>query len=234
MNPDHDDFATRLQAWIKRMNFARDKDAAVALGISREYLSKLLHRKKEPGIYLARNFALHEFDAVTSVHAQVNERTEVAKENRLRERAVAGGLRNGSPNDNDRRLKIRQVPLIGWAQAGAAIEFEAVVDWDNVVNVEINDPKAMAIRVKGDSMAPQIEEGDIIVLACSDRPEDEQIVAARIIDEGVVVKRLKIIDYDRRLFRLISLNPRYEPIERVENQFLWIYPVDQLIKKMRR
>jgi len=131
-------------------------------------------------------------------------------------------------------VPIRKIPVVGWAQAGEAVDFEDIVEWDDMLTIEISDPKAIAVRVRGDSMSPRIEEGDIVVLACSSRPHSGDTVVARLKDEGVVIKRFQIIDPKQQLYRLISLNEIYAPLERTEDQFVWLYPVDQLIKKMRR
>ncbi len=134
--------------------------------------------------------------------------------------------------DEKRENRVRHIPLLGWAQAGHVIDFEEVRDWENFVTTEIDDPKAIAVCIRGDSMSPRFNEGDIAVLSCSSKPVNEKFVIARLKDEGVVFKKFQIVDPDKRLFRLISLNPLYAPIERREEQFLWIYPVRQVIQQL--
>jgi phage repressor protein C with HTH and peptisase S24 domain len=224
---ESENFSERLKRWRAKHKFTQP-DAAKALDIGRSYYSEL-ENGREPGRFLKSKFELIEHEPVHIVNEHLSEKAA-----RVREEALAAhGLRSQPIVRDDRRLLVRKIPLIGWAQAGAAVNFEDVVEWEDAVSVEINDPRAIAVRVRGDSMSPEIVEGDIVVLACSDRVEDENTVCARLRDEGVVLKRLKIVDPVGRLFRLISVNPAYRPMDRREEQFLWIYPVDQVIKKVR-
>jgi len=225
-------FPQRLSAWRKRVGI-HQYEAAKLLGVGRTYYSKLEGGKKQPGKFLLEKFEVIEHEPATMIRHELEERTD-----RRKQEAKASGYLRSQPliGYAGRQLRVRRVPLIGWTQAGEAIDFEDVVDWETLdfVSVEINDPRAIAVRVRGDSMAPEIVEGDIVVLACSDRAEDENTVCARLRDEGVVLKRLKIVDPAARLFRLVSVNPAYLPMDRTEDQFLWIYPVDQIIKRARR
>ena len=65
------------------------------------------------------------------------------------------------------------------------------------------------IRVKGDSMAPRIEDGDLILVDYAKEPRPGNIVVAAV-NGGVVVKK-----YLRREGRVLlkSLNPQYADIE---------------------
>ncbi len=210
------------------MNFTQD-EARKALDIGRSYYSQI-----ESGKRRASNFLMQKFELIENAPASLIADVLDDQSARTMEHAQASGYVTSRPKLSEGRvLKVRRLPLIGWAQAGQAVDFEDIVDWDESVTVEINDPRAIAVRVRGDSMAPDIMEGDIVVASTSDKAEDEQIVIARLRDEGVVLKKLKIVDAAARLFRLVSLNPKYPPIDRTEDQFFWIYPVDQLIKRMR-
>jgi SOS-response transcriptional repressor LexA/DNA-binding XRE family transcriptional regulator len=224
-------FAERLKRWRARHKFDQKK-AAKVLDIGRTYYSEL-ENGREPGKFLRSKFDVVEFAPVGFVNNVLEE-----KNDRVREEAGGVTELRSQPlymySEQQRSMRVRHVPVIGWAQAGAAVNFEDVIDWEDSVSVEINDPRAIAVRVRGDSMTPEIVEGDIVVLACSDRAQDENIVCARLRDEGVLLKRLKIVDPVAQLFRLISVNPAYPPIDRNEEQFMWIYPVDQIIKRARR
>ena len=66
---------------------------------------------------------------------------------------------------------------------------------------------SIGIKVKGDSMYPKIEDGDIVVV-CKDMDYDDgQIVVARIDEDDAVVKRIHL--YPTRLV-LESINPEYQ------------------------
>lgn len=126
--------------------------------------------------------------------------------------------------------KIRKIPIIGWAAAGTLTDYADIVEWEDVLTTEINDPKAIAIRIRGDSMSPNFPEGTIAVVTPSFKACHEQLVIARMKDDGVVFKRLHVVNVKQKLFRLLSINPKYDPIERHEEEFLWIYPVKQTVQ----
>ena len=57
---------------------------------------------------------------------------------------------------------------------------------------------------------------------------------AKLKDEGIVFKKLQIVDPKKHLFRFISFNEQYAPMDRTAAQIIWIYPVDSVIQKLRR
>jgi phage repressor protein C with HTH and peptisase S24 domain len=64
----------------------------------------------------------------------------------------------------------RRIPVIGYAEAGAAGYFDdagypAGSGWDEVVFPETVDPHAYALEISGDSMVPVYRDGDIIVVS---------------------------------------------------------------------
>lgn len=69
------------------------------------------------------------------------------------------------------------------------------------------------INVKGDSMSPKIEDGDVILVRRQDAVENGS-VAVIMIDDEAVVKKIK---YGRGWVELHSFNPYYPP-RRFENQ----------------
>ena|ERR1017187_3954397 len=224
---ENESFSDRLKRWrVTKMDWTQPQ-AAKCIGIGRSYYSEL-ENGREPGEYLRLRFEALESKSVDYINNLIAE-----KDGRVREEAEENDGAPSRPSiiEESRIMRVRKVPLIGWAQAGAAVDFEDVTDWDNVISVETNDPRAIAVRVRGDSMVPEINEGDIIVLSRSDRPEDENLICARLRDEGVVLKRLKVVDPQKRLFRLISANPAYAPFDRTEDQFLWIHKVVWVMQK---
>lgn len=124
-------------------------------------------------------------------------------------------------------MKVRQVPVIGWAKAGEAMDFEDVVDWETPVSVETNDAKAFAIRVKGDSMSPRICEGDLVVVSPSEPPRNEKPVVVRLRVQGILLKQFHRLT--PQTFELRSLNPFYSPVAAAMSDVVWIYPVVAII-----
>lgn len=132
------------------------------------------------------------------------------------------GLSNRPPGDG-RALRVRRVPVIGWAKAGEAMDFEDVVEWDTAISLPVNDEKAFGIRVKGDSMSPRICEGDIVVVSPSEAPRNEKPAVVRLRDQGILLKQFHRLS--ATTFELRSLNPFYLPVAAAMTDVVWIYPV---------
>ena len=108
----------------------------------------------------------------------------------------------------------KDLPLISWVQAG---EFNGITDifqpgdadeW--VPRLGIRDPNAFCLRVRGNSMAPKFEEGDIIVVSPNRRPENGDYVIAKLIDSQEAT--LKQFYADDTYVILKPFNRAYEDI----------------------
>lgn len=65
----------------------------------------------------------------------------------------------------------------------------------------------IAIRVRGDSMYPKIEDGDTIIVYKTDEVDSGSIAVVLIDGDDAVVKKL---EYDKKRAVLISINPEYQ------------------------
>lgn len=83
------------------------------------------------------------------------------------------------------------------------------------------------INVKGDSMSPKIEDGDMILVRKQDSVENGS-VAVVMIDDEAVVKKLK---YGKGWIELHSFNPYY-PVRRFEKQEAQKITVVGLVKEV--
>ncbi|MEO6593894.1 MAG: transcriptional repressor LexA [Planctomycetota bacterium] len=105
------------------------------------------------------------------------------------------------------------VPLLGRVQAGALTE--AIEEADDHVVVETRRSagerpagELFALRVRGDSMAPEMLEGDLLIVRRQPRAEHGDIVIA-MVDGEATVKRLRLV---RGRVELHASNPRFRPI----------------------
>jgi phage repressor protein C with HTH and peptisase S24 domain len=99
----------------------------------------------------------------------------------------------------------KTLPLIAWAQAGKAGYFDASgfptgQGWEEIRFPAVDDERAYAVEISGDTMAPVYDEGTFIIVspAASIRRGDRVVVKTT--DEEVMVKELK-----RRTARTIEL-----------------------------
>jgi SOS-response transcriptional repressor LexA len=75
---------------------------------------------------------------------------------------------------------------------------------------DVPSGRYVALRVAGDSMAPVLEPRDVILIQLDSTPRIDDVIVARLPDQGHVVKRVASIRDDR--IELASFNPGYDPI----------------------
>jgi phage repressor protein C with HTH and peptisase S24 domain len=104
------------------------------------------------------------------------------------------------------------VPLIGLAQAGAGGYFDDAgfpvgKGWDEISFPQVDDPRAYALEISGDSMEPAYRDGTIIVVSpgAPVRRGDRVVVKTR--DGEVMAKELK--RKTAKTVELRSLNPAH-------------------------
>jgi len=120
--------------------------------------------------------------------------------------------------------RMRTVPLIGLAQAGAGGFFDDAgfptgAGWDEIAFPDVQDESAYALEIAGDSMLPLYRDGDIIIVspAAPIRRGDRVVVKTR---EGeILAKELK--RQTARTIELKSLNPEHEDRTFDRSELYW-------------
>jgi SOS-response transcriptional repressor LexA len=105
-------------------------------------------------------------------------------------------------------VKARVIPLLSWAQAGTTQAWEDVYEHEGFIGFNVRDQKAVAVKIRGDSMAPQFPEGTVAIVYPSWEAKSGDLVIARLDDGTVMFKRLHV---DGDFYTFISLNPIYPP-----------------------
>lgn len=103
--------------------------------------------------------------------------------------------------------------VIGRISAGRPVEIvgdEELIDLNYMVSKGSADTRM--ILVEGDSMSPEICDGDFVVIACDREPKPNDIVIAGS-DGDFTVKRFKLNHGHRRGLYLVPTNPDYKPRE---------------------
>lgn len=108
------------------------------------------------------------------------------------------------PNKN-----IHQIPVFETVSAGfGAYASNEVIDY---IPVLINNPydvkSTIAIKVKGDSMYPKIEDGDVIIVRKQTSVDSGDIAVLLLDNEEGLVKK---VVYGKDWIELISINPEYK------------------------
>ncbi len=126
------------------------------------------------------------------------------------------------------------IPVLGSVPAGTPIE--AIEDIEEYVDYYPNFVKhgeLFALKVKGDSMAPELKNGDIAIIEKQDFIENGDIAVVRVNGEDVTIKRVKPT---RNGIRLVPTNPAYDSLEfsKEEVATLPVTIVGKLIEIRRR
>ena len=133
--------------------------------------------------------------------------------------------------DNAEIVPTRFVPLVSWAQAGRSVEYDELpTSWQKKVPTDLNDPRAFAVTVAGDSMEPRYQAGDVAFLEPSRPLRQQDLVIARLRDGDVV---FKIYHRTGDSVRFASYNPAYLPFEVPVADIVWAYPVHSVLKIVR-
>lgn len=128
-----------------------------------------------------------------------------------------------------KKVNLVSLPLLSSVPGGApSLIFHPDYVEKYITVDDIRDTNAFALEVKGNSMAPRIEDGDIIVVSPNVETRTGDICVVRVQDEDTV-KRVKIED---QFIHLIPLNPDYEPMVVRKRDVTFIWRVIKVIKNL--
>jgi repressor LexA len=124
------------------------------------------------------------------------------------------------PTSRYKKVQLVSLPLLSSVPGGALSQTFHPDHVDRYITVDdVRDTNAFALEVKGNSMAPRIENGDIIVVSPKHEVRNGDICVVRV-DEEDTVKRIKM---DENFVHLVPLNPEYEPmvVKKKDVTFMW-------------
>ena len=101
------------------------------------------------------------------------------------------------------------VPVYGTIQAGTPIEaIEDIEDWEEIkADRARGGQEFFALRIKGDSMSPKYEDGDVVIFRKQESCESGQDCAVMVNGNDATFKRVKISNQG---ITLHPLNPAYD------------------------
>lgn len=126
--------------------------------------------------------------------------------------------------------EIRIIPVFETVSAGfGAYASNEIIDYMPLyIESDYEAAETLCIKVKGDSMYPKIENGDIVQVHKQDSVDNGQIAVVLIDgDEGLVKKMFVYDDY----IELISINPEYPP-KRFEKEEMNRVEIVGLVRKI--
>lgn len=103
------------------------------------------------------------------------------------------------------------INVLGRVAAGIPIEaIEEIIDTEEITEEMAATGEFFGLKIKGDSMTPNICDGDIVIVRQQTDAESGDIVIATVNGDEAICKRLR--KYKDGI-ELISNNPRYDPYE---------------------
>ena len=153
----------------------------------------------------AENFARR---TLARVAARRAEKALPRRPLRQREAEVSATVAQSFAAANRQRC-VTMLDLAVAAGEGREIWDEPCDRWLELPN-DVPSGRYVALRVAGDSMAPVLEPRDVILIQLDATPRIDDVIVARLPDQGHVVKRVASIKDDR--IELASFNPGYDPI----------------------
>lgn len=116
-------------------------------------------------------------------------------------------------NVKEKKESIKQGVIINvYGRVAAGIPIEAIqdiIDEEEIPEELAKTGDFFGLRITGDSMSPDIHDGDTVIVRRQDDAETDEIVVALVNGNDGVCKRLK--KYSDSI-ALISNNPSYEPM----------------------
>lgn len=95
-------------------------------------------------------------------------------------------------NTTTKTVAASRIPVLGTVPCGIPVEaVQEILDWEEVKEAENYDGKLFALRAKGDSMAPRISEGDILVVHQQPDAESNELIIALVNGDEATCKELK-------------------------------------------
>ena len=103
-----------------------------------------------------------------------------------------------------------KIPVYGEIAAGIPIEaIEDVIDFEEITPELAASGEFLALSVKGDSMAPRIQNGDVVIIRRQETVENGDVAAVMVNGDSATLKKVKA---ENNGLWLMPLNPAYDPI----------------------
>ncbi|MDO4721370.1 MAG: S24 family peptidase [Peptostreptococcaceae bacterium] len=124
-----------------------------------------------------------------------------------------------SQQTDNEDLEYDELPMYGSVAAGEPIilpDAYSVADLVSVPKTKETSQADFALRVKGDSMEPQIHDGDLVLIKMQSAADYAGQIVVASIDNDATLK--KIFEFDDH-FELRSINQKYAPIIVPKSEF---------------
>ena len=112
--------------------------------------------------------------------------------------------------DASKETNALRIPVLGNVAAGIPISaIEDILDYEEVPISWQNQGEFFALRIKGDSMEPRMESGDVVIVKQQSDANSGDTVIALVNGDDATCKKLQKTDNG---IMLVSTNPKYPPM----------------------
>lgn len=119
------------------------------------------------------------------------------------------GRNENNELSNSSRKGIK-IPVLGYVPAGMPIEaIEDILDYEEITPEMARNGEHFALKIKGDSMIPNIMDGDIVIVRVQPDVESGETAIVKINGDEATCKR---VVKQRSGISIVANNPKYEPI----------------------
>ena len=117
--------------------------------------------------------------------------------------------RDDEPTSVPRRKGVR-IPVLGYVPAGLPIEaIEDILDYEEISPEMARNGEHFALKIKGDSMIPDIKNGDIVIIRIQPDVESGEIAIVKVNGDEATCKR--VVKHKTGI-SIVANNPNYEPV----------------------
>lgn len=103
-----------------------------------------------------------------------------------------------------------QIPVLGTVAAGIPISaVEDILDYEEVPQSWENQGEFFALKIKGDSMEPRMESGDVVIVKQQPDANSGDTIIVLVNGDDATCKKLQKTDNG---IMLVSTNPKYPPM----------------------
>lgn len=103
-----------------------------------------------------------------------------------------------------------KIPVLGRVAAGIPIDaIEDVLDWEEIPQSMAANGEYFGLKIKGDSMLPDIKNGDVVIVRRQEQVENGEIAIVLINGDEATAKKVK---HTESGIMLIPNNPSFEPM----------------------
>ena len=112
--------------------------------------------------------------------------------------------------EDEQKAQGLQIPVLGTVAAGIPISaVEDIIDYEEVPQSWENQGEFFALKIKGDSMEPRMESGDVVIVKQQSDANSGDTVIALVNGDDATCKKLQKTDNG---IMLVSTNPKYPPM----------------------